>query len=67
MTELERFIGTSLESFEEAAVNAFAEFEGDPSREGLAAAKVHMMWVEKGGFVGRIQYHVELEPMANPE
>jgi hypothetical protein len=52
--------GTSLESFEEAVANAFAEIPGDPGQEGLAEAQVARSWVTKGGVVGRTQYHVEL-------
>jgi hypothetical protein len=66
MSGEKRVSGSSLDSFEEAAKNAFEEFEGDPNREGMAAARVVTLWLEKGGFVGRIQYHVELEAYPQP-
>jgi hypothetical protein len=59
-----RVIGTSLESFTEATAMAFSQIKGDPGREGAAAASVLRMWVTKGGFVGRNQYHVELEQIS---
>ena len=61
MTEEGTLTGSSLKSFEDAAAQAFAGVPGDPNREGLAFATVRRMWLEKGGIVGRIQYHVELE------
>jgi hypothetical protein len=51
--------GTSLESFEEAAANAFLEIPGD-GPEGMASADIVRAWVSKGGVVGRTQYHVVL-------
>jgi hypothetical protein len=53
--------GSSFESFEDAATQAFASVQGDPNREGLAFATVRRLWLEKGGIVGRIQFHVDLE------
>lgn len=52
--------GTSMESFAEAADNAFREVPGDPKREGAAAAEVTRLWMTKGGIVGTTQYHAEL-------
>lgn len=60
MTEENSIIGTSFESFSDAAATAFAQVEGDPRREGAATANVARMWLEKGGIVGRTQYRVEL-------
>jgi hypothetical protein len=54
--------GTSLESFSDAASTAFRDIEGDPEREGAAAADVVRLWMTKGGVVGRTQYHVEIAP-----
>lgn len=56
----EPIVGTSFESFADAAANAFESVTGDPNREGSAAAKVTRFWMTKGGVVGRTQYHVEL-------
>jgi hypothetical protein len=53
-------IGTSFESFTDAAASAFAQVQGDRRREGAATARVARMWLEKGGIVGRTQYRVEL-------
>ena len=61
MNEENTLAGSSLESVEDAAAQAFAGVEGDPNKEGLAFATVRRMRLEKGGFVGQIQYHVELE------
>jgi hypothetical protein len=61
-----RVTGTSLEGFDDAARQAFDDVPGDPDREGLASADVSRMWLSKGGFVGRVQYHVELDVAADP-
>jgi hypothetical protein len=53
-------VGTSFESFADAARQAFEQVPGDPKREGLATADVARMWVTKGGVVGATQFHVEL-------
>ena len=59
----EPIVGTSFTSFADAAKNAFDQVPGDPDREGVAAADVRRLWLTKGGFVGRVQYHVELIPV----
>jgi hypothetical protein len=56
----EPVVGTSFTSFADAATIAFDQIPGDPDREGSAAATVSRLWLTKGGFVGRVQYHVEL-------
>ena len=65
MTESSLVIGTSFESFSDAAAAAFRDVPGDPDREGAAAARVERLWVTKGGIVGRVQYHVELSPFTD--
>lgn len=60
MAKEQGHVGTSFESFAAAAAAAFDTVPGDPKREGAASAEVARMWVSKGGFVGRVQYHVEL-------
>lgn len=56
----EPIVGTSFTSFADAAKSAFDEIPGDPNREGAAAASVERLWMTKGGFVGQVQYHVEI-------
>ena len=57
-----RVSGMSFKSFEEAAADALGKLP--PGPEGLVRGKVISWWVEKGGFVGTIQYNVDLESMA---
>jgi flavin-binding protein dodecin len=57
----ETLVGTSFESFSDAAASAFKEMKGNQGKEGLASATVVRMWLEKGGFVGRTQYKVEIK------
>ncbi len=61
MTDGAGAVGSSLESFEEAALNAFGDIPGDPDRRGLVSASVARMWLTKGGVVGVPQFHVELQ------
>ena len=67
MSEEGRVTGTSLESFARAADEAFAQIPGDPGREGVAAARVAELWMTKGGFVGRTQYHAALEQIEHSD
>ncbi len=60
MPEIESVTGMSLESFEDAVSKALEEIP--PGPEALRRASVVRWWVESGGIVGRIQYHVELQP-----
>jgi flavin-binding protein dodecin len=62
----ETIVGTSFESFADAAQSAFAQVEGDPGKEGAAAAEVVRMTLTKGGIVGRTQYHVEIRKLTGP-
>jgi hypothetical protein len=59
-------VGTSFDSFAEAAASAFEKIPGDPTVEGLATAIVTRLWMSKGGVVGRVQYHVELVATTRP-
>jgi hypothetical protein len=58
--------GTSLESFEEAVTSAMGDIRGDPNREGIAYGEVTRLWVEKGGIVGRPQYHATVRELHEP-
>jgi hypothetical protein len=65
MSELATATGTSFDSFAQAAASAFEQIPGDPNREGAASAVVSRLWMSKGGFVGRVQYHAELVAVAD--
>lgn len=41
----ENVVGSSFESFADAASSAFRELPGDPKREGAAAATVSRLWI----------------------
>jgi hypothetical protein len=58
--DAKRATGTSLTSFDEAAAQAFDELGADAGKHRPIEADVVRQWVESGGFVGRLQYHVEL-------
>jgi hypothetical protein len=60
MTDFLSTVGTSFDSFADAAASAFEQIPGDPTAEGLASAIVTRLWMSKGGVVGRVQYHAEL-------
>jgi hypothetical protein len=60
MASGEKAVGTSFDSFDEAARSAFDAIAGAPHREGLGAAEVSRLWLTKGGVVGRVQFHAEL-------
>jgi hypothetical protein len=64
MAEKRSITGSSFDGFSEAALAAFSDVQGDPDREGIATAKVVALGLEKGGFVGRTQFHVDLEVTA---
>ena len=57
-----RVVGSSFESSSDAARSAFEQVPGDPDREGVATAEVARLWLTKGGFVGRVEFHAELAP-----
>jgi len=61
MSQEQRYTGTSFESFAEAAANALHDIPGDPGNEPVSAT-VTRLWLERGGFVGRTQYRVEIVP-----
>jgi hypothetical protein len=65
MPDDESVVGTSFDSFTEAAKAAFDQIPGDPDREGAAAAEVRRLWLTKGGIVGRVQYHAELAQLGD--
>jgi hypothetical protein len=54
-----RIRATSFESHHEAIVVAFWQIPSD-GPEGYAAARIERLWVSRGGFVGRNQYHVDV-------
>jgi flavin-binding protein dodecin len=47
--------GTSFDSFEDAAVNAMGQQQSNLERFDVVSQSI-----ERGGFVGRVQYHVTL-------
>lgn len=67
MSESQPAVGTSFDSFADAAKVAFDQIPGDPDREGYAAANVARLWLTKGGVVGHSQYHVELTPIRSDQ
>jgi hypothetical protein len=60
MPETQTVTGTSFASFQDAVLQAFEQVPGNPAMEGVAQATVQRLWVEKGGFVGQVQFHAEL-------
>lgn len=66
MAEDHRVTATSLQSFAEAADEAWAQVPGDPNREGLREAEVSRMWITGGGVVGT-EYNVELLVLRPPQ
>ena len=61
MAEGAQYTAESETSFADAAQQAFKQVQGDPSREGIAEARVVDLRLSKGGFVGRVMFRVTIE------
>jgi flavin-binding protein dodecin len=62
--DVERFIGSSPESFAQAVRQAV---EANPRATNYRRLEVVREWVDEGGVVGGLQYHVELAVGAEAE